>query len=117
MAVTLETNLVFTRGTPLIMFTATALQLPGYFSGKLDLSQLTDAADEMEIKLQVKYTSAGAFRDAEKPSKSAKQADEIFRFTPVEETYGYQLTGELLAASPSPTATLAVLVIRSTVPV
>ena len=117
MAVALETNLVFTKGVPLIMFTATALQLPGFFSGKLDLSQLTNAADEMDIKLQVKYTSAGAFRNAEKPSKSAKQADEIFRFTPVEETYGYQLTGELLAASPSAIATLAILVIRSSVPV
>ena len=117
MVVALETNLVFTKGVPLIMFTATALQLAGYFSGKLDLSQLTDAADEMEIKLEVKYTSAGAFRDAEKPGLVAKQADKIFRFTPVEETYGYQLTGELLAASPSATATLAILVIRSSVPV
>lgn len=116
MPVVLESNVVFTRGVPLIIFTATAPQLPGFFSGKIDLSQLTNVADEMEIKLEVKYTSAGAFRDAEKPSLVAKQADKIFRLTPVEETYGYQITGELLAASPSPTATLAVLVLRSNTP-
>ena len=116
MPVVLETNLVFTRGVPLTIFEATGGQLPGFFSGQLDVGQLTNVADEMDVKLEVKYTSAGAFRDAEKPSKPAKQEDKIFRFTPLEQTYGYKITGELLAVSPSANATLAVLIIKSTVP-
>jgi len=116
MTVVLETNLVFTKSVPLTIFEATALQLPGFFSGMMDLTQLTNAADEMQVKLQVKYSSGGTYRDAEQPTLVAKQADKIFRFTPVEQTYGYKLIGELLAASPSATATLETIVIRSAVP-
>ena len=116
MPVVLETNIVFTKDVSKTIFEASAPQLPGFFSGKMDLTQLTNVADEIEVKLQVKYSSGGTFRDAEKPSLVSKQADNIFRFTPVEETYGYKLIGELLAASPSATATLEVLILRSVVP-
>lgn len=116
MPVVLETNLVFTKAVPLTIFEATALQLPGFFSGMMDLTQLTDIADVMELKLQVKYSSGGTFRDTEEPSLAAKRTDNIFRFTPVEQTHGYKLIGTLLAASPSATATLEVIILRSEEP-
>ena len=116
MAVVLETNLVFTKNVERTIFEASAPQLPGFFSGKMDLTQLTNAADEMQVRLQVKYSSGGTFRDAEQPTLSAKQADKIIRFTPVEETFGYKLLGTLLLDSPSATATLETLIIRSLVP-
>ena len=116
MPVVKESNEVLTRGVPKIIFTASAPQLPGFFSGKLDLTQLTDVADEISVKLEVKYSSGGTFRNAEEPTLVAKQADRIFRFTPVEETYGYQLTAELKSGSPSATVTLELLVLRSNAP-
>lgn len=116
MGVVLESNLVFTRNVERDIFEASGAQLPGYFSGKMDLTQLTDAVDEMQVRLQVKYSSGGTYRDAEQPTLVTKQADKIIRFTPVEETYGYKILGKLLAASPSATATLETLVIRSLVP-
>lgn len=117
MPVVLESNIVFTKAVPLTIFEASAPQLPGLFSGKMDLTQLLNVADEISVKLQVKYSSGGTYRDAEEPTLVAKQADKIFRFTPVEETYGYKLIGELKAASPSATATLELLILRSAVPV
>jgi len=116
MAVVLEANLVFTRNVERDIFEATGGQLPGFFSGKMDLTQLTNAADEMKVRLQVKYSSGGVYRNAEQPTLISKQADEIFRFTPVEETYGYKILGELLLASPSATATLETLVLRTAAP-
>lgn len=117
MPVVKEVPIVFVRGVPQDIFEASAPELPGFFSGKLDLNALTNAADEIQVKLQVKYTSGGGYVNAEEPTLAAKQADKIFRFTPVEETYGYKLIGELLAASPSTTATLDILVLRSNAPV
>jgi len=111
-AVVLETNLALVRGAPQIIFTATALQLPGVFSGKLDLNALANAADEIKISLKTKYTSIGAFIAAEE-NITFKQADKIARVTPTVEQYGYEVTVELLAASPSATATLAVLLLRT----
>lgn len=116
MTVVLELNLVFTRNVERDIFEATGGEIPGFFSGKMDLTQLTDAADEMQVRLQVKYSSGGTYRDAEQPTLVAKQADKIIRFTPVEETYGYKILGLLLAASPSATVTLETLVLRAAVP-
>ena len=116
MPVVKETNEVFTRGVEKTIFEASGGELPGFFSGEMDLTQLTNAADEMKIRLQVKYSSGGVFRDLAQPSLVSKQADLAFLFTPKEETYGYKILGELLAASPSATATLELIVIRSTVP-
>ena len=116
MAVVLESNLVFTRNVERDIFEATGGQLPGFFSGKMDLTQLTNAVDEMQIRLKVKYSSGGVYRNAEKPTLSAKQVDNNFRFTPVEETYGYKILGLLLLASPSATATLETLVLRTAAP-
>ena len=112
----LEANLVFTKNVERTIFEASGGQLPGFFLGKMDLTQLTNAADEMQVRLQVKYSSGGTFRDAEQPTLVAKQADKIFRFTPTEETYGYKILGLLTNASPSATATLETLVLRSNVP-
>jgi len=119
MPVVKETNEVFTRGVEKTIVEAgvdAGVTLPGFFSGMLDLTQLTNAADEMKIRLQVKYSSGGTYRDAEEPTLVSKQADKIFRLTPVEQTYGWKVLGELLAASPSATATLELIVIRSVVP-
>jgi len=113
MAVVLESNIVLTKGTPLIVFTASAGQLPGFFGGKLDLNSLTDAADEIAITLKTKYTSAGSLVSAEPVVAAAKKSDQIFRITPTEETYGYELTVELLSTSTSATATLPILLTRS----
>jgi len=116
MPVVLETNLVFTRNVELQIFEALAGNLPGYFSGMLDLTQLLNAADEMQVRLEVKYSSGGTYRQAEQPTKSAKQADKLIRFTPVEQTYGYRLFGTLLLVSPSANATLEVIIRKSDVP-
>lgn len=118
MPVVKETNEVLTKNVEKTIYEAGVDPgaLPGYFSGKLDLTQLTDAADEIQVRLQVKYSSAGAYRDAEQPTLVAKQADKIIRLTPVEETYGYKILALLTSASPSATATLELLVLRATVP-
>lgn len=112
MAVVLETDLVLARGVPQIIFTASSGQLPGVFSGKLDLNALADVDDEIKISLKTKYTSIGSFLDAE-ANETFQQVDKIARITPTVEQYGYELTVELLAASPSATATLAVLLLRT----
>ena len=116
MPVVLETNTAFVKGVEKVIFEATGGELPGFFSGMIDLTQLSDAADEMQIRLQVKYSSGGTYRDAEEPDVVSKQADKIFRFTPVEQTYGYKIFGLLNNNSPSGSATLETLVIRSAVP-
>ncbi len=116
MPVVLESNLVFTQGVERDIFEATGGELPGFFSGMMDLTQLLNAADEMQVRLQVKYSSGGTYRDAEQPTLIAKQSDKIFRFTPVEQTYGYKILGLLTNVGPSVTATLETIVIRSAVP-
>jgi hypothetical protein len=119
MPVVKETNEVFTQGVEKVVVEAgvdAGVTLPGFFSGMIDLTQLLNAADEMQFRLQVKYSSGGTYRDAEQPSLAAKQADKIFRFTPVEQTYGYKIFGLLNNNGPSGTATLELIVIRSTVP-
>ena len=115
MAVDKETNEVLTKGVPKVIYEADSGDLPGFFSGKMDLTQLSNVADEVELTLEVKYSSGGTYRTAWKPSPG-KQEDYMFQFTPLEETYGYRITAELLAVSPSATATLELLVLRSAVP-
>lgn len=112
MTVVAEGDLVLVRGVPQIFFTATALQLPGVFGGKVDLNALPNVNDEIKISLKTKYTSIGSFIDAEDNS-TFQQVDKIARLTPTEEPYGYELTIELLAASPSANATLAFLILRT----
>jgi len=112
MVVVAEGDLVLVRGVPQIFFTATALQLPGVFGGKVDLNALANASDEIEISLKTKYTAIGSFLAAES-NKTFQQADKIARITPTEEPHGYELTIELLAASPSANATLAFLILRT----
>jgi len=118
MPVVLEENEAFTQGVEKVIYEAGVDPgaLPGFFSGMIDLTQLTNAADEMEFRLQVKYSSGGTYRDAEQPTLAAKQSDKIFRFTPVEQTYGYKLYGLLNNNGPSGSATLELLVLRSDVP-
>ena len=116
MAVVLETNTAFVKGVEKVIFEASGGQLPGFFSGMMDLTQLADAADEIECRLQVKYSNGGSYRDAEQPGLVSKQADKIFRFTPVEQTYGYKILGTLTNASISATATLETIVLRANVP-
>lgn len=115
MTIILETNIVLTKGVPLIILTASAGQLPGLFGGKIDLNALSDVADEIQVTLKTKYTSGGSFVAAEPAVPAALQSDQIFRLTPVEEVYGYEITVELLAASVSATATLPVIITRSPV--
>lgn len=115
MAIVDEGNASLTRGVPLTLFTASAGQLPGIFGGKLDLNALSNSGDLVRVLLQVKYTSLGSFVDAEEQT-NVTQSDSIFRFTPVEENYGYQIVVELLSGSPSASATLPYIITRSTVP-
>ena len=105
-------NVVLVRAVPQTLFEETvAANLPGIFGGKVDLNALLLAADEVNIKLEVKYTSGGAFVNAE--NNTFKKGDVIYRLTPLEESYGYKLTIELLAASPSAGATLAFVITRN----
>jgi len=118
MPVVKETNEVLTQGVEKTIYEAGVDPgaVPGYFSGKLDLTQLLNAADEIQIRLQVKYSSGGAYRDAEQPTLVSKQADKIIRLTPVEETYGYKILVLLTNTGPSASATLELLVLRASVP-
>ena len=118
MPVVKETNEIFTQGVEKTLYEAGVDPgaVPGFFSGMLDLTQLPNAADEIQCRLQVKYSSGGTYRDAEQPTLVAKQADKIFRFTPVEQTYGYKILGLLTNTGPSASATLEMIVLRSTVP-
>lgn len=112
MGVRTSGNVVLVRGVPQTLFEETVgTNLPGIFGGKVDLNALANVADEVNIKLEVKYSSGGSFIDAE--ATTYKQADKIFRLTPVEESFGYKLTIELLAVSPSAGATLAFVITRS----
>ena len=112
MTVVAEGNLVLVRGVPQIFFTATALQLPGVFGGKVDLNALPNVNDIVKLSLKTKYTSAGAFIAAEN-NQTFQQVDKIARITPTEEPYGWEITAELLGSSPSANATLAFLILRS----
>ena len=119
MPVVKETNEAFTQGVEKTIVEAgvdSGVDLPGFFSGMLDLTQLTNVNDEMELRLQVKYSSGGTYRDAEQPTLVAKQADKIYRLTPVEQTYGYKVLGLLNNNGPSGSATLEFIVLRSSVP-
>jgi len=119
MPVVKETNEVFTQGVEKTLVEAgvdAGVTLPGFFSGMLDLTQLPNAADEIQCRLQVKYSSGGTYRDAEQPTLIAKAADKIFRFTPVEQTYGYKILGLLTNVGPSASVTLEMIVLRSNVP-
>jgi len=112
MAVRTFGNVVLVRAVPQTLFEETiASNLPGIFGGKLDLNALPAGGDLVKITLDVRYVLAGAYVKAE--DTTFTQSDEIFRFTPVEESYGYRLTIELLAASPSAGATLAFVITRS----
>lgn len=105
-------DVVLVRAVPQTLFEElTPANLPGIFGGKVDLNALPDAADKVNIKLEVKYTAAGAYVDAE--AQTYKKVDKIFRLTPLEESYGYKLTIELLTGSPSAGATLAFVITRS----
>ena len=116
MTVVLEGDLVLARGVLQIFFTASAGQLPGVFSGKVDLTALPDVDDIVKISLKTKYTAIGSLIDAE-DNDTGQQVDKIFRITPTEEPYGYELTIELLSTSPSANATLAFLISRTPLPV
>lgn len=116
MAVVLETDIVFTQGIERTIYEAPGGALPGFFSGMMDLTQLGNADDEIEVRLQVKYSSGGAYRDAEEPTLVSTLADKIFRFTPVEQTYGYKILGTLNNNGTSSSATLETIVLRSEVP-
>ncbi len=116
MPVVKETSEVFTQGTEKVLFEATGGQLPGFFSGMLDLTQLGNADDEIEVRLEVKYSTGGTLRQAEQPTLAAKQADKILRLTPVEQTYAYKVYGLLNNNGTSVSATLEFIVLRSSVP-
>ena len=115
MPVVAESSVVLARGVPQTLFEATGIHLPGFFNGQLDLTQLADANDLIKITLETKYSAGGSYRASANPS-NVKQSDEIFIFTPFEQPHGYKLTIELLAASPSASATLEYFIIRSSVP-
>ncbi len=101
-----------TRGVPITLFEETVpANLPGIFGGKVNLNDLPLADDEIRILLEVKYSSGGIFQQAEETN--FKKPDKIYRLTPLEEVFGYKLTIELVAASPSPTATLGFVITRN----
>lgn len=104
-------TIVLLKGVPKILFTATAGVIPGLFAGKVNANSITDAGDTVKMTMQVKYTSGGAFVEAE--FKEFVQADKIIRMTPVEENFGYQITLELLNSSVSASVSLEYVVTRS----
>ena len=105
-------TIALTRGVPVTLFEETVpANLPGIFGGKVNLNDLPLAADEIRILLEVKYSSGGSFEQAEETNY--KKPIKIFRITPAEEVFGYKLTIELVAASPSPSATLGFVITRN----
>ena len=114
MGVRSKGTIALTKATPVVLFEElTAANFPGIYGGKIDLTQLGNVADEINLKLEVKYDTASAYRNAE--TATFKQADKIYRITPVEEAFGYKLTIELLAASPSATASLEFVITRNAI--
>ena len=106
-------TIVLAKGVPQILFTAASGVLPGLFGGKVNGNSITDAGDTVKMTMQVKYTSAGAFVEAE--FKEFVKTDKIIRMTPVEENFGYQITLELLSSSVSASVSLEYVVTRSPV--
>lgn len=105
-------TIALTKAVPVVLFEELTLtNFPGIYGGKVDLTQLLNAADEVNIKLEVKYDTGSAYRNAE--AATYKQSDKIYRITPVEENFGYKLTIELLVVSPSATANLEFVITRS----
>lgn len=94
------------------LFEASALQIPAIIGGHIDANALDDADDIIDIQLQVKYTSGGAFFNA--GTVSFKKSDQICWFTPLESSFGYKILITLRVGSPTGNAALA-FVIQSTV--
>lgn len=114
MAVEAEGTIVLTKSVPNILYTAPGGSLPGIFSGKINARDITNVADIVNMKVETKYSSGGSFQEGE--NRDFQQSDGIARMAPTEETYGYQITLELLAASPSASVTLAYMIFRSSAP-
>jgi len=114
MPVALEGTKAPSRGAPVLLFEAVS-ELPGLFSGEMDLTQLSAAADQVEIIMTIKYSSGGVYRERARVIKKRSE-DTSLGFTPIEQTYGYKLDVELKAGSPSATANLEFKVNRSAVP-
>jgi len=114
MPVVSEGTKALTRGVPALLFEAIS-ELPGLFSGEMDLTQLTASADEVEIIMSIKYSSGGTYRERARVKKKKSEATAL-GFTPIEQTYGYKLDVELLAGSPTSSANLEFKVNKSAVP-
>jgi hypothetical protein len=114
MAEVAKGTIVLTKGVPSILFTATGGQLPGIFSAKISANDITLAADTVNLKMETKYDTPDPFEDAE--NRDFIKSDAIIRTAPVEETYGFQLTLELLSSSTSATVTLSYNIFRSAAP-
>jgi hypothetical protein len=96
------------------LYTAPGGSLPGIFSAKISAVDITDAGDTVKLTMQTKYDTPEPFEEAE--DRDFVKSDNIIRVAPVEETYGFQLTLELLAASVSATVTLSYNIFRSAAP-
>jgi len=114
MPIVLEGTIALTRGTPALLFEATT-ELPGLFSGEIDLTQLGAAADQVELILNIKYSSGGTYRERARVIKKRSEAPAL-GFTPIEQTHGYKLDVELKTGSPSASANLEFKVQQSEVP-
>ncbi len=114
MPVVLEGTKALSRGVPVLLFEAVS-ELPGLFSGEMDLTQLPLAADQVEIIMNIKYSSGGTYRERARVIKKKSEATTL-GFTPIEQTYGYKLDVELKTGSPSATANLEFKVNKSAVP-
>jgi len=113
MAILEEGTINLVKGTPKTLFEATIAQL-GILGGHIDLTSLLDADDLIDVQLQLKYTSSGAYFNAGNPSPS-KQIDQTFYLTPLEASFGYLVTVTLTSDSVSATADLPYVIQKTDV--
>ncbi len=107
-------DIVLVKGVPNILFTAPGGSLPGIFAAKVSANDITLAGDTVRCTLETKFDTGDPLEDAE--TRDFVKADNIFRIAPTEETYGWVVTLELLAASTSASVTLGFNIYRSAAP-
>ena len=107
-------DIVLSKGVPNVLYTAPGGSLPGIFSGKISANDITDARDTVNLLLETKFDTADPFEAAE--DRDFVKSDKICRIAPMEETYGWRLTLELLNSSVSSSVTLGYNIFRSAAP-
>ena len=114
MAIVSNGPVALTRGVPLTIFTATAPQLPGLFSGKLRPQSIPASGDTVLVEM-LGQTTGNVTIDIE-ISKVMNFTDLNFYLTPLKATLHYALRVTLENTSPSASMNLDYEIDREATP-